>query len=122
MARPTPIICMIVTCEKTNPPTTTTNSSATLLMIRPDCCPPKAIDSSRSPVRSHCSLIWDSLLTAGDRTSPNQVQYADEHVRRPRLIRALVEIGGLSVSAAKGVLDHLDAVDTATLDTLAKVQ
>ena len=41
----------------------------------------------------------EGLLPEGVRSAPNQVQYGDAHVRRVRLIRALLETGGLSVAA-----------------------
>ena len=48
-------------------------------------------------------------MPAGVRTAPNQVVYDDQHVQRVRLIRALLETGGLSVAATKGVIAALDA-------------
>ena len=51
----------------------------------------------------------EGLLPAGVRTAPNQVAYGDAHVRRVRLIRALLETGGLSVAATKDVISALDA-------------
>lgn len=50
----------------------------------------------------------EGLLPAGVKTSPNQAQYSAEHVRRVRLIRALLETGGLSVAAAGRVLGRVD--------------
>jgi DNA-binding transcriptional MerR regulator len=51
----------------------------------------------------------EGLLPAGVRTAPNQVAYGDRHVQRVRLIRALLETGGLSVAATKDVITALDA-------------
>ena len=51
----------------------------------------------------------EGLLPPGVRTAPNQVAYGDPHVRRVRLIRALLETGGLSVAATKEVVAALDA-------------
>ncbi|NTW42723.1 MAG: MerR family transcriptional regulator [Cellulomonadaceae bacterium] len=51
----------------------------------------------------------EGLLPAGARTAPNQVAYGDRHVQRVRLIRALLETGGLSVAATKDVITALDA-------------
>ena len=56
----------------------------------------------------------EGLLPAGVRTAPNQVAYGDPHVQRVRLIRALVETGGLSIAATKDVIAALDA-DSAPL-------
>ncbi|MFF4954834.1 MerR family transcriptional regulator [Streptomyces chattanoogensis] len=51
----------------------------------------------------------EGMLPAGERTSPNQVRYDDAHVRRLKLIRALIEVGGLSIAAAREVLTELDS-------------
>lgn len=48
------------------------------------------------------------LIPAGVLTAPNQADYNDEHVRRVRLIRALLECGGLSIASAKKVIAALD--------------
>lgn len=50
----------------------------------------------------------EGLVPAGTRSAPNQVEYDRTHVHRVRLIRALVETGGLSVAATKNVLATLD--------------
>ena len=50
----------------------------------------------------------ERLLPAGERTHPNQSVYGDEHLRRIRLIRALIEVGGLSVATARSVIGVLD--------------
>jgi DNA-binding transcriptional MerR regulator len=52
--------------------------------------------------------LREGLLPAGERTSPNQAQYDDRHVERVRLVRALLEIGGLSVAQAAAVVRALD--------------
>ncbi|BCJ69537.1 hypothetical protein Prubr_65580 [Polymorphospora rubra] len=53
----------------------------------------------------------EGLLPEGVRSAPNQVDYGDAHVHRVRLIRALLETGGLSVAATKEVIAALDAED-----------
>jgi len=55
--------------------------------------------------------LREQLLAAGERTSPNQASYSDEHVARLRLVRALLDVGGLTVASAKDVLRAID--DTA---------
>ncbi|MET9677870.1 MerR family transcriptional regulator [Streptomyces sp. NPDC006482] len=52
--------------------------------------------------------VREGLLPAGELTSPNQASYGEAHVRRLRLIRALLDVGGLSVA---GIRDVLVAVD-----------
>ncbi|MFG1796603.1 MerR family transcriptional regulator [Nocardia sp. NPDC049149] len=52
--------------------------------------------------------LREGLLPTGVRTARNQVDYGDDHVNRLRLIRALVDIGGVSISAAAELLAVLD--------------
>ena len=49
--------------------------------------------------------------TAGETTSPNQARYDESHLRRLRLIRALLEIGALPVATVRDVLDAVDDPD-----------
>lgn len=53
--------------------------------------------------------LREQLLHAGERTSPNQAQYDASHVERVRLVRALLEVGGLSVAQAARVVGALDS-------------
>lgn len=55
--------------------------------------------------------LREGLLPAGERTSATQAEYGSEHVERLRLIRALIDVGGLSVATARGVLAAVDARD-----------
>jgi DNA-binding transcriptional MerR regulator len=64
----------------------------------------------------------EGLLPAGERTAPNQVAYGAEHVQRVRLIRALLETGGLSIAAAKAVIVALDADDAPLAETFEVAQ
>ncbi|WP_328387397.1 MerR family transcriptional regulator [Nocardia sp. NBC_00416] len=52
--------------------------------------------------------VREGLMPSGVRTHRNQVDYSEEHMNRLRLIRALLDIGGLSVDAARDVLTVLD--------------
>jgi DNA-binding transcriptional MerR regulator len=52
--------------------------------------------------------LRERLLPAGTATGRNQAEYGEEHVRRLRLIRALIDVGGLSVAAARDVLAAVD--------------
>ncbi len=56
--------------------------------------------------------LRERLLTAGTATGRNQAEYGDGHLYRLRLIRALIDVGGLTVAAAR---DVLAAVDTPEL-------
>ncbi|MEU8976116.1 MerR family transcriptional regulator [Streptomyces monashensis] len=51
--------------------------------------------------------IREELLPAGRLTSPNQADYDEQHLRRLRLIRALIGVRGLSVEATRQVLGAL---------------
>ncbi len=52
--------------------------------------------------------LREGLLPAGERTSANQAEYDESHVERLRLIRALIDVGGLSVATAQKVLAAVD--------------
>jgi len=64
----------------------------------------------------------EGLLPDGVRTSPNQVDYGEEHVKRVRLIRALLETGGLSIAATKEVLRAVDTDGVSMADTFDLAQ
>lgn len=61
------------------------------------------------PVPTIKYYLREGLLPAGELTCPNQAQYGEGHVRRLRLLRALLEVGGLSIAAARQLLTALDA-------------
>ena len=65
--------------------------------------------TSGIPVATIKFYLRERLLQAGERTGPNQSQYGEEHLRRLRLIRGLLEVGGLSVATARGVIDAVDS-------------
>jgi DNA-binding transcriptional MerR regulator len=60
------------------------------------------------------------LLPRGEATARNQADYGPEHVHRLRLIRALLEVGGLTVADAQRVLAVIDD-PTADLEHLMRV-
>jgi DNA-binding transcriptional MerR regulator len=74
------------------------------------------------PVPTIKYYLREGLLAPGERTSPNQMRYNDRHVRRLRLIRALIDIGGLSVAATRTVLTQIDTPDRPLHDVLGKAQ
>lgn len=55
--------------------------------------------------------VREGLLPAGRLTSPNQASYGTTHERRLRLIRALLDVGGLTVSAIRDVIAAIDDTD-----------
>lgn len=52
--------------------------------------------------------VREGLLPAGELTSPNQASYGEAHVQRLRLIRALLDVGGLSVASIREVIVAVD--------------
>jgi DNA-binding transcriptional MerR regulator len=62
--------------------------------------------------------LREGLLPAGAPTGRNQAEYAETHVKRLRLIRALIDVGGLSVAAARDVLAAVDSADVPDFDLL----
>ncbi|WP_030214587.1 MerR family transcriptional regulator [Streptomyces bikiniensis] len=52
--------------------------------------------------------VREGLLPPGELTSPNQASYGETHVQRLRLIRALLDVGGLSVAGIRGVIEAID--------------
>ncbi|CCH29177.1 MerR family transcriptional regulator [Actinosynnema sp. NPDC047251] len=60
------------------------------------------------PVPTIKYYLREGLLPAGELTSPNQAHYGEGHLHRLRLVRAMVEVGGLSIAAVRDVLGALD--------------
>ena len=65
--------------------------------------------TSGVPVATIKFYLRERLLPAGVRTGPNQSRYGEQHLRRLRLIRGLIEVGGLSVAGARDVIDAVDS-------------
>lgn len=65
--------------------------------------------TSGVPVPSIKYYLRSGLLPPGERTAPNQADYSEKHLHRLRLIRALIEVGGLSIAAVSELLTSLDA-------------
>ncbi|GAA3681083.1 DNA-binding transcriptional MerR regulator [Lentzea atacamensis] len=74
------------------------------------------------PVPTIKYYLREGLLPAGVLTSPNQAHYDDEHLRRLRLVRALVDVGGLSIAAVRDVLAAIDNRDESLHEKLGAVQ
>ncbi|MFD9704204.1 MerR family transcriptional regulator [Lentzea sp. NPDC059081] len=66
--------------------------------------------------------LREGLLPAGVLTSPNQAHYDEEHLRRLRLVRALVDVGGLSIAAVREVLAVIDTREESLHTKLGTVQ
>ncbi|MGR8007743.1 MerR family transcriptional regulator [Streptomyces hypolithicus] len=65
--------------------------------------------------------LREGLLPPGRATAQTQAEYGEPHVRRLRLIRALIGARGLTVSATKDVLDTISEVETDTHELLGLV-
>ncbi|MFD7404678.1 MerR family transcriptional regulator [Streptomyces sp. NPDC059866] len=52
--------------------------------------------------------LREGLLPPGRRVTATQAEYGEEHLRRLRLVRALIQVGGVSVASARDVLTALD--------------
>ena len=61
------------------------------------------------PVPTIKYYLREGLLPAGELSSPNQARYDESHVRRLRLIRALVELAQVPVAQVKDILESLDS-------------
>ena len=74
------------------------------------------------PVPTIKYYVREGLLEPGELTSRNQAQYTDSHLHRLRLIRALVEVGGLSIAAVHRLLDAAESAAASPHDALGKAQ
>ncbi len=52
--------------------------------------------------------LREGLLPPGEATSPTQAQYDESHVRRLRLVRALVEVARLPLTSVRAVTSAVD--------------
>ncbi|OKJ48492.1 hypothetical protein AMK27_37480 [Streptomyces sp. CB02009] len=55
--------------------------------------------------------LREGLLPSGLLTSSNQAHYTEDHVHRLRLIRALLDPGGLTISRIRSIVTTLDEPD-----------
>ncbi|MBN6036937.1 MerR family transcriptional regulator [Amycolatopsis sp. 195334CR] len=74
------------------------------------------------PVPTIKYYLREGLLQPGELTSPNQARYGDEHVRRLKLVRALLDVGGLSVAAVRDVLETMANPGKSMFKVLGTVQ
>jgi len=64
---------------------------------------------SDTPIATIKFYQRENLLPVGERTGPNQARYDSTHLRRIRLVRGLIDVGGLSVAAARAVIEAIDS-------------
>jgi DNA-binding transcriptional MerR regulator len=74
------------------------------------------------PVATVKFYLREGLLPPGERTGVNQADYSDAHVRRLRLVRALVEVGHVRLSDVGAILSAVDDDQLAVHDLLGAVQ
>jgi DNA-binding transcriptional MerR regulator len=74
------------------------------------------------PVPTIKYYVREGLLQPGELTSPNQAQYDEGHVRRLKLVRALVDVGDLSIAETRDVLASIDSQGKTLHETLGKAQ
>ena len=72
------------------------------------------------PVGTIKYYVREGLISPGALTSPNQAQYDDGHLRRLKLVRALVEVGELSIAETRDVLASIDSPGKTLHETLGK--
>ncbi|HEV7907607.1 MAG TPA: MerR family transcriptional regulator [Pseudonocardiaceae bacterium] len=74
------------------------------------------------PVPTIKYYLREGLLSPGELTSPNQARYGEAHVRRLKLIRALTDVGKLSIAAVGEVLGALDEPEQSLHHVLGVMQ
>ncbi|MFF1818776.1 MerR family transcriptional regulator [Kribbella sp. NPDC058245] len=72
------------------------------------------------PVPTIKYYLREGLLAPGELTSPNQASYGEAHIRRLRLIRALVDLAQVPVAQVKEIVDSLDADDIPLHDQIGR--
>lgn len=65
-------------------------------------------ERSSTPAATIKYYVREGLLPAGERVGGNRTIYSEEHERRLRLIRAMLEVGKLSIASVKTILNALD--------------
>jgi DNA-binding transcriptional MerR regulator len=65
--------------------------------------------------------VREGLLPPGTPTAANQASYGDEHLHRLRLIRALVDVGDLSLASVRAALAAVDDEAIALHDAFGEV-
>ncbi|SEG83519.1 DNA-binding transcriptional regulator, MerR family [Nonomuraea solani] len=74
------------------------------------------------PVPTIKYYMREGLVAPGRPTGRNQADYGEEHVRRLRLVRALVEYGGLSIAVIRDLMGQIDNPDLEEFDLLGAAQ
>jgi DNA-binding transcriptional MerR regulator len=77
---------------------------------------------SRVPVATIKYYLREGLLPPGTHTAATRAEYGEAHLRRLRLIRALVEIGEIPVAAVGHILARVDDESVSLHDMFGAVQ
>jgi len=73
------------------------------------------------PVSRIKYYIREELLPRGSSEQVKRAEYGESHVRRLRLIRALVTVGGMPIAQARQVLEEFDAASSEPLGLLSLI-
>lgn len=79
-------------------------------------------DRSGLPVQTIKYYIREGLLPKGTATAATRAEYDDRHLERLRLIRALREVGDLSIASVKSIAAAVDDDDIGLHDLLGTAQ
>jgi DNA-binding transcriptional MerR regulator len=74
------------------------------------------------PIPTIKYYLREGLLPPGAATAATRAEYSEPHLRRLRLIRALLEIGELPVTSIKHIVSGLDDAAVGLHDLLGRVQ
>lgn len=77
-------------------------------------------ERSGTPVPTIKYYLREGLLPRGERTGRTQARYGEHHLRRLRLVRALTDVGGLSIAAVREVLAKVDSPEPTTHQLLGR--
>lgn len=77
-------------------------------------------ERSDTPVPTVKYYLREGLLPRGERTGRNQARYGEEHLRRLRLVRALTDVGGLSIATVREIIAHVDSPEPTTHELLGR--
>jgi DNA-binding transcriptional MerR regulator len=72
------------------------------------------------PIATIKYYLREGLLMAGESTGATRAEYDGQHVERVRLVRALVEVGGLSLAATAAVLAAVNDPAERPIDVIGR--
>lgn len=72
------------------------------------------------PVPTIKYYLRENLLPAGELSSPNQARYGEHHLRRLRLIRALVDLAQIPIAQVKEIVAGLDSSTLSLHDQIGR--